>query len=205
MTTEENTELVPGHDFMPCYWWVRNAFSPVECQVIKAMAEDVGYEKALVGVKNAYMENDYRSNSVADITIPYWESWVRQRLMSYALEANDLYRFQLVGVQSMIVCKYENGQQYKEHMDIGAGLSQYRKLSIVVQLDKPEDYVGGALRFHGDESAREMGAENVNDPSVYSGQGTVVVFPSFNHHWVDPVTEGARHSLVAWVGGNRFQ
>ena len=35
--------------------------------------------------------------------------------------------------------------------------------------------------------------------------GTVIVFPSYMVHKVNPVTKGTRYSLVAWFVGEPFQ
>ena len=32
-------------------------------------------------------------------------------------------------------------------------------------------------------------------------QGTLIMFPSFIKHHVNPVTSGERRALVAWIGG----
>jgi PKHD-type hydroxylase len=36
-------------------------------------------------------------------------------------------------------------------------------------------------------------------------QGTVIVFPSYVLHEVTPITQGTRHSLVAWLAGDPFK
>jgi PKHD-type hydroxylase len=35
--------------------------------------------------------------------------------------------------------------------------------------------------------------------------GSVIVFPSYVHHRVKPVTKGTRYSVVAWYGGPPFK
>ena len=35
--------------------------------------------------------------------------------------------------------------------------------------------------------------------------GTVIVFPSYMVHRVNPITKGTRYSLVAWFVGEPFQ
>ena len=56
-----------------------------------------------------------------------------------------------------------------------------------------DDYEGGNFEFRG------MGEEE-----CLEGEGTVIVFPSFNWHQVTPVTKGTRYSLVAWFVGPPF-
>ena len=80
-----------------------------------------------------------------------------------------------------------------------------RKLSMIVQLSKPEKYVGGDLRFN------LRGLDGVNSDSVMSPppefklQGSLVIFPSFLWHKVEPITSGKRYSLVMWTLGENWK
>lgn len=68
-----------------------------------------------------------------------------------------------------------------------------RKVTVIVQLSRPEEYEGGRLQVFGvdvDELPRE--------------RGTVLVFPSFLYHRVTEVTQGVRRALVAWIAGPRI-
>ena len=68
-----------------------------------------------------------------------------------------------------------------------------RKLSMSVQLSKPEDYEGGDLRFNlrGLDSQTD---DNIMSPSEFKQQGSIIVFPSFLWHKVEPITK-IRYSL----------
>jgi PKHD-type hydroxylase len=70
-----------------------------------------------------------------------------------------------------------------------------RKLSITIQLSNSDDYEGGDLELLYDKEPYKL------DRS----RGTFLVFPSFMLHRVTPVTRGTRWSLVAWIGGKRWQ
>ena len=37
------------------------------------------------------------------------------------------------------------------------------------------------------------------------GKGSLIVFPSYTIHKVEPVTKGTRHSLVIWYLGNPYR
>lgn len=70
-----------------------------------------------------------------------------------------------------------------------------RKISMVIQLSKPEQYEGGRL-------------ELANDPlpaDKFVNQGDIIFFPAFNRHRVLPVTRGIRYSLVTWFVGPKFK
>ena len=83
---------------------------------------------------------------------------------------------------------------YDWHTDF-AGITPRRKLSISVQLSRPEDYDGGDLELLFTSSPYKAARE----------RGKFIVFPSFCLHRVTPVTRGTRWSLVAWVLGTRWR
>ena len=68
-----------------------------------------------------------------------------------------------------------------------------RKLSMTVILSNPTDYDGGEFIF-----------ESTGD-EVFKNQGTIIVFPSFIRHRVNPVTKVIRYSLVNWFEGPAFK
>jgi PKHD-type hydroxylase len=83
--------------------------------------------------------------------------------------------------------QYPEGGYYNWHADIGAGPSEYRKLSLVLQLN--DDYEGGELEFF----PAKFG--------VPKKAGWLAVFPSYMPHRVSPITKGVRNTLVTWVSG----
>ena len=72
----------------------------------------------------------------------------------------------------------------------------HRKVSAVVQLSEPATYAGGDLAL--DVPIRPEAA-------LLRRLGAMIVFPSFIHHHVTPVTKGTRHSLVAWYEGPKWR
>ena len=73
--------------------------------------------------------------------------------------------------------------------------SNWRKISISVQLDDENDYMGGDLQFYTKQTL-------TNAPRK---KGTVIMFPSYLLHRVTPVVKGVRHSLVTWISGPPFR
>jgi PKHD-type hydroxylase len=93
--------------------------------------------------------------------------------------------------------RYGVGGHYDWHKDTVAPdpIDNYqRKLSFTLILNSSTDYVGGAFKF---KELRE-------DQQPKLGKGSIIVFPSFLEHKVEPVTEGERLSAVAWVNGTAF-
>ena len=90
---------------------------------------------------------------------------------------------------------YSSGGHYDWHTDVGSGALSHRKVSITVQLSKPDEYEGGNLELL-------RGEYNEVAPR---GLGTVVIFPSYMLHRVTEITKGTRKSLVLWVGGSHYR
>ena len=121
-----------------------------------------------------------------------WE-WVIDKIMSQVTEANKtIWNFDLKSIIDNIqYTEYEgNGGHYDWHLDLGPGLSN-RKLSVVLQLSDPNDYVGGDLEMN-------VGGSILKVPKE---KGLICFFPSFLLHRVTPLSSGTRTSLVTWLCG----
>ena len=113
-----------------------------------------------------------------------------------AIEANNkLFQLDLYGfTEKLQFTEYEGqGSHYDWHPDIGPNTTK-RKLSIVVQLSDEKDYEGGELLIN---------TGQLLIPS--KKQGTVILFPSFLMHKVEPLQSGNRYSLVSWISGNTWR
>jgi PKHD-type hydroxylase len=100
-------------------------------------------------------------------------------------------------IEPVQIAKYEPGAHYTWHTDTSLfdrSLDTQRKVSVVVMLSDPANYVGGGLEFC-PESPKPV-------PNL---QGSVYVFPSLVEHRVVPVTEGVRYSLAGWCRGPAFK
>lgn len=88
---------------------------------------------------------------------------------------------------------YGVGQDYQTHADGAPG--QSRKLTAVAMLTDPIAYAGGELVF------------NVSQAKVEAprSRGTVIVFPAFVTHQVNPVVFGYRQTINLGVWGPPFK
>ena len=123
--------------------------------------------------------------------------WLYDRLWAAAQECNRLFFcVDVAGVEANVqLARYDSADRgfYNWHTDF-AGVRPLRKLSISIQLSKPEDYDGGDLELlYGTEPHK-----------LDRTRGAFIVFPSFMLHRVTPVTRGTRWSLVAWILGKRW-
>jgi len=107
---------------------------------------------------------------------------------------------------------YEKGQYYGWHTDHGDTLKhanknidgKTRKLSLTLQLTDKTKYEGGDFQFMWIQNNKK---DSLNVITVDDAKdiGTVIIFPSFIHHQVLPITKGKRESLVNWSLGNSFR
>ena len=80
-----------------------------------------------------------------------------------------------------------------------------RKLSMIVQLSKPENYEGGDLRFNLRGLDSCLDDNLMGPPPEFKQQGSIVIFPSFLWHKVEPITKGIRYSLVMSAIGENWK
>ena len=134
------------------------------------------------------------------------EQWVYDLISPYMLTANEQagWKYNIVAAQDCQVTRYTKDGFYSWHKDgIGSHNDVYnvpdnkflhgntRKLSMSIILNS--DYEGGDFEMRG-----------LDNQVPRLEEGSIIVFPSFIHHRVAPVTKGIRYSLVAWFVGPPF-
>ena len=128
--------------------------------------------------------------------------WIEdQGLMSMAVQflrlANrDAFGFDIDYMPPLQFGEYNEGSFYDYHYDVNwEGNTPYdRKLSYVLQLSDPSTYEGGVFEF-----------KEIEQPTRFSEQGSILIFPSYLTHRVTKVTKGRRNSLVGWIEGPRWK
>jgi predicted 2-oxoglutarate/Fe(II)-dependent dioxygenase YbiX len=124
--------------------------------------------------------------------------WIYERLWAAAQECNRrFFCVDIAGVEANVqLARYDSADRgfYDWHTDF-AGLRPLRKISISIQLSRPEDYEGGDLELLYGNSPQRLDR----------ARGAFLAFPSFMLHRVTPVTRGTRWSLVAWILGARWR
>ena len=125
-------------------------------------------------------------------------AWLYERLWSAAQECNRLFFcVDIAGVETNVqLARYDSASRgfYDWHTDF-AGIRPLRKISISIQLSRPEDYDGGDLEL----------MYGIQPQALDRTRGALIAFPSFMLHRVTPVTRGTRWSLVAWILGARWR
>jgi PKHD-type hydroxylase len=188
------------HDHVEDFAYWDGAFTPEECEQVTQLAKEYTPNLGTILSDKDGFTGDYsiRVCGVAFLSPDHME-WFYQKLSYYIHELNNRYfRFDLFGLsENLQFTQYVAPTgKYDSHIDKAFG-AQIRKLSIVVQMSKSEDYEGGDLQIltSGEEKPR----------NVKRDLGTLVAFPSYTLHRVTPVTKGVRNSLVGWVTGAPFK
>lgn len=178
------------------YYWFEKGFSSEEVNTIVNGSLEYEFQKAVIIDEGN--TDKYRKSNIKWLPFDSKWEWVIDKIMSQVTEANNtIWNFELKSIIDNIqYTEYEgNGGHYDWHLDIGPGSISHRKISIVVQLSDPEEYVGGDLEIM-------TGSDHTKIPR---GKGNVIIFPSFLLHRVVPLVSGNRKSLVLWVGGGHYK
>ena len=168
-------------------------FTPEEC--LRLIADFTPHLKpASVESLDPTQSASIRKSSAVFVLPSQSTNWVFERLGKAIREINDaIYGFVVSQFkEGFQFTRYEVGEYYGPHFDIGPGKLTERKLSLTVQLSNPEEYSGGDLIIYPEFVAPK-------------DQGTMTVFPSFMCHDVRPVLTGVRYSLVSWLAGPQFR
>jgi len=172
---------------------IEMVFTPEECAQLIADFTPL-LKPALVETMDLSQSTSIRKSSAVFVVPNKSTSWVFERLSKTIREINEaVYGFDVSQFrEGFQFTRYEVGEYYGPHFDIGPGKLTERKLSLTVQLSAPEEYTGGELTIYPEFVAPKT-------------QGTMTVFPSFMCHNVAPVTSGVRYSLVSWLAGPPFR
>ena len=180
---------------MKAEWAVwRGAFSPSECQTILDRGIVLPEIIANQGLNGENPDRDHRRSKIKWMYEDLY-SEVFDKMWKMTLHVNEKYfGYHIDTLRFMQLTEYDESDrgEYKEHHDVfWMTEDKHRKLSVSLQLTDRSKYDGGELMI---QTQNEQ-------PQDYFDQGTVIWFPSFTPHWVNPVTRGKRNSVVCWFEG----
>lgn len=124
--------------------------------------------------------------------------WLYQKIGNKILELNKKHwNFTLSKLDYLQYTEYDESYQghFDWHLDIGNTCNSVRKLSISIQLSDSVEYDGGDLIFKNRHQITKSPKK----------KGSLIVFPSYILHKVNPVTKGNRKSLIVWFKGEPFR
>jgi len=215
------------------YYYFQSALSPRFCDEILNYGKRHQSQMAITGgatdviqtqgkLSNKDIKNIQKKRN-SDIV---WlnDKWIYKEIHPYIHEANRKagWNFDWDWSESCQFTKYGVGQYYGWHCDsweepyrrpqnadgtwpIDHG--KIRKLSVTISLTNPDEYVGGNLEF---DFRNQVDWERNKKAAIKEcveirPRGSIIVFPSFVWHRVNPVTSGIRYSLVIWNLGYPFR
>ena len=201
------------------YWYFKQALSPKVCDdMIKygksfqdGLAKIGGHEgdTAKINIKNLKKK---RNSNIVWLNDP----WIYNQIHPYVHMANKNagWNFDWDYSESCQFTKYNKKQFYGWHRDSWEipyhepnnprRHNKIRKLSVTISLSGPEDYKGGNLEFNLNKGDLSQKFNKLICKEIRP-RGSIVVFPSFTLHRVQPVTKGTRYSLVVWNLGYPFR
>ena len=172
---------------------------------------EITAKERIEGKKHEFeLDKKKRTSDVAWVE----DQWLYDLIWPYMVTANEQagWKYDIKAAETIQISRYEKGSFYKFHKDgRGDNLAAYnrpdnhflhgnvRKLSMSLLLN--DDYEGGDFEF---TRLDPEGKSVTQTPDLYKA-GSIIVFPSFMMHRVEPVTKGTRYSLVAWYIGPPFK
>ncbi|MEE2981012.1 MAG: 2OG-Fe(II) oxygenase [Pseudomonadota bacterium] len=183
---------------------VTTLFSDEECEEIIASANPVAWQDGAVGGHGGRGNEAIvpGTRSVSEQYLPVQSNG--QSLNKILFEVTKYnatgWSYDLTGFVSddmPYLMRYtgDRNDHYDWHIDVGYNKNASRKVGFSIQLTSPDDYEGGDLEFM-----------NVDvDKAKQRERGTLIGFPSFRTHRVQPVTSGVRYAIVGWIHGPAFR
>ena len=176
------------------YWNFLNAVPEDACKRLINSVEQLDSEVARIG-GNEVGVVDKKIRDVKKVQLPAWTGLGAQ-MAGMGLSANQqAWKFNVTCANQCDYLIYDIEGHYHAHTDTFMDPTQVecRKLTVLAFLNN--DFEGGRVFL-------QVGHEKIYPPQ---NAGTVLVFPSFILHGVEPVTKGIRRSAVTWLVGPWFK
>jgi len=174
-----------------------NLFDQDECDsVCRFMSQQPTMAGKVLSRKPSLRDRLARNCKLAWIPMDAQSSWMFLKIRDQVMHLNERWlNLDLNGeVEALQYLEYGFGQFYNWHTDSGHNEVATRKLTCIIQLSDPSDYVGGKLQI--DSQTHLPNGDFVK--YAPRARGTAIVFPSHLNHIARPVWWGRRKALVAW-------
>ena len=215
------------------YYYFQSALSPKLCDDIVAYGKAHQTEMAVTGglgrnnnkeayksdgtMKKGALKNLQKKRKSEIVWVN--DQWIYKEIHPFIHEANKTagWNFDWDFSESCQFTKYGVGQHYGWHCDSWDkpydkpndlnSHGKIRKLSVTVSLSDPSEYEGGNLEFdfRNQIDWERNKKSKIKECTEIRPRGSIIVFPSFVWHRVNPVTRGTRYSLVIWNLGKPFR
>ena len=176
------------------YWCLPNGITNGFCDnLIKEYSKpETPKEPPHIGGGENYINLDVRN--VQRVMLPQ-NIGVGATLTAFGLNSNHhVWKYDITHSNQTEFLMYEPSGKYETHVDtFHQHSSETRKLTVLAFLN--DDFEGG--RFY-----IQNGSERLYP---LQEKGTLLVFPSYMPHGVEPITKGVRYSVVTWMVGPYFK
>jgi hypothetical protein len=185
-----------NNGFDECYK-VENAISEGFCKkLIEEYAKpEVEKELPFIGEGRDLEKNiNLDIRNVQRLQLPLFAG-IGATLTAIGLRVNhQIWQYNITHSNQSEFLMYDIHGKYETHVDTFHQRSnETRKLTVLAFLN--DDFEGG--RFYIQNSHERLYPQQT--------PGTVIIFPSFMPHGVEPVTKGIRYSIVTWMVGEYFK
>ncbi|HVZ28375.1 MAG TPA: 2OG-Fe(II) oxygenase [Rhizomicrobium sp.] len=196
-----NKPLLPDPSSRSPFVIWEGAFDAEMLKALAQYADSLPHKHGTVDVGNEQYDRNSRVTRVAWLERNSQTERFYDRLEEIILSLNSqFYQYDLSAIVPLQHVVYEGSDQghLDWHIDYARESdqkgSEFRKLSLSIQLSDPSEYEGGELQ------AQVRGKIDVA-PKTF---GTVIAFSSFTLHRVTLVTAGVRKAIIVWVLGPDF-
>jgi len=172
------------------HWAFTDIFTNQDCDLIVEAYSDGCFPKEVAPVGGGAGKINLNIRNVQRAVIPVYKDLGAQLVAAGLSANNQAWKFDITHANQAEFLIYPAGGHYVAHVDTFMNLQDdCRKLTVLTFLN--DDYEGGKFYL-------QLGHEKYYPPQA---KGTVLVFPSFFVHGVEPVTKGTRYSAVCWMVG----
>lgn len=189
----DKRQRLSHHDSAVLYWHFSNSVPEDACKRLINSIEQLDSEAAKIGGNNGVVNTKIRD--VKKVQLPAWAGLGAQMSGMGIFANQQAWKFDVTHANQCDYLIYDVEGHYHAHTDtfMDPTQAECRKLTVLAFLN--DDFEGGRLFL-------QNGSERIYPPQ---GAGTVLVFPSFMLHGVEPVTKGVRRSVVTWLVGPWFK
>jgi hypothetical protein len=192
--SKTDSNQLPAFD--DCYI-VRDAVSSAFCdKLIQEYSKpEVEKELPFIGEGRDLERNiNLDIRNVQRLQLPLYAG-IGATLTAIGLNVNhELWKYDITHSNQSEFLMYDVKGKYETHVDtFHQRTNETRKLTVLVFLN--DDFEGG--KFYIANGHERMYPEQT--------KGSVLVFPSFMPHGVEPITKGIRYSIVTWMVGPYFK
>ena len=185
----------PKHNYISEYWGLNEGITNGFCDNLIKEYSKPETHKELSTIGGAGQDKvDLDIRNVQRVILPQ-NIGIGATLTAFGLNTNHTaWKYDITHSNQTEFLMYEPTGKYETHTDtIHQYSSETRKLTVLAFLN--DDFEGGKFYIQNTH-------ERLYPPQ---NKGTLLVFPSYMLHGVEPVTKGVRYSVVTWMVGPYFK